>query len=173
MIKAKLNKTNEKLSTKCISPMKPGYHPKTDTSEELNGEKMRYLHKTIRILRWEIEIVLIKIILEVSLLPSHLVMPRRGHMQQLYHIFGYLNKRSRTRLLLDTGQTNISEDRFFQLDQYDFYKGYEDPIPLDVTKPRGNPMSIHVFMDLDHTRNKVTQRSQSDVLIFCNMSPVL
>ena len=50
-LEAKLNNTNEKLPTKYTSPMKPGYHPSMDISEELNSEEMRYFQETIEILR--------------------------------------------------------------------------------------------------------------------------
>ena len=42
-----------------------------------------------------------------------------------------------------------------------------------MPKPRGNPMSTHCFVDANHAGNKVTRRSQTGVLIFCNKSPVM
>ena len=60
-----------------------------------------------------IEIVRIDILLKFLLLSSHLDILRRGHMQQLYHIFGQLMQVSRICLSLVTAQPYISDDRFY------------------------------------------------------------
>ena len=37
-----------------------------------------------------------------------------------------------------------------------------------MTKPRGNSVSTHCFVDANHAGNKVTRRSQTGILIFVN-----
>ena len=83
--------------------MKPGYHKSMDTNDELNREEIQYFQDTMKFLIWEIEIGCIDILLEASLLLSHLYIPRSTHMYQVYHIFGKLKKVIRRRLFLDLG----------------------------------------------------------------------
>ena len=74
----------------------------------------------IGILRWAIEIGIIDILLKVSLLSSHLALPRIGHLQAVYRIFGYLKQVPKQRLYFDPKKPIISEDRFQILDWEDF-----------------------------------------------------
>ena len=83
-------------------------------------------------LRWAIELGRVDILLEVSLLSSHLCLPRIGHLEQVFHIFGYLKESPRRRLYFDPDHPNISEDRFRKFDWEDFYKGVKEDIPSDV-----------------------------------------
>ena len=76
-------------------------------------------------------------------------------------------------MFLDPGHPEISEDRFSWFYWDDFYKRSEETIPLGVPKPHGNPISIHVFVDSYHAGDKVTQSSQSGILIYSNMTLVL
>ena len=69
-----------------------GYHPSEDTSKEWDTEGIRYFQELIGVLRWAIELDRVDILLEVSLLSTHLALPRTGHLQQVYHIFGYLKQ---------------------------------------------------------------------------------
>ena len=40
-------------------------------------------------------------------------------------------------------------------------------------KPRGKIMTTHCFVDGNHAADKVTRRSQTGILIFCNRAPIL
>jgi hypothetical protein len=102
-----------------------------------------------------------------------LALPREGHLEQVYHIFAYLKHASRRRIYLDPSYPSISEDRFQEYDWTDFYKYAEDPIPANMPTPRGQPMSSHCFVDSDHAGDKVTRRSQTGILIFCNTAPII
>ena len=42
-----------------------------------------------------------------------------------------------------------------------------------MPSPRGNPVSLFVFVDADHGGNKVNRRSQSGILIFMNRAPIV
>ena len=72
--------------------MSTRYHPSEDTTKELNAEGVQFYQEMIGILLWAVEIGRVDIVLEVSLLSSHLTLPRIGHLQAVYHIFGYLKQ---------------------------------------------------------------------------------
>ena len=89
-IETKLDKEGQHLPSRCLMPMKAGYCPETDTSAELKTDGIQYFQELIGILQWACELRHIDIATEVSLLSSHLALPCIGHLQQVYHIFGYL-----------------------------------------------------------------------------------
>jgi hypothetical protein len=159
--------------SQCPTPMRSSYHPSEDDSAELNSEGLGYYQELIGVLRWAVEIGRLDILLEVSLLSSHLALPRKGHLEQVYHIFAYLKYAGRRRIFLDPTHPLISEDRFQKYDWTDFYKYAEEPIPPNMPKPRGNVMTTHCFVDSDHAGDRVTRRSQTGILIFCNKAPII
>ena len=59
---------------------------------ELVGDDKTYFQDLIGKLRWAIEIGKEDILLELTLLLSQLVIHRKVQMEQVYHIFGYLNE---------------------------------------------------------------------------------
>ena len=112
-------------------------------------------------------------LLEVALLSTHLALPRVGHLQQVYHIFGYLKNSPRRRLFFDPDHPNISESRFQKFDWEDFYRGAEEEIPMNAPEPRGREVGIHCFVDASHASDKMTRRSQTGILIFVNRAPII
>ena len=161
------------LPSKCLTPFISNYHPAEDTSPELDAAGTKYFQELIGVLRWAIELGRVDILLEVSLLSSHLALPRSGHLQQLYHVFGCLKASPRRRLHFDPDYPMISEDRFETFDWYDFYKDAKEEIPLDMPEPLGREVEIHCFVDANHAGEKVTRRSQTGILIFCNKAPIM
>jgi len=171
-VEEKLAKSGVRLPTRCHTPMTYKYHPAEDTTKELNEDGVQYFQELIGVLRWAIEIGRVDILYEVSLLSSHLALPRVGHLHQAYHIFGYLKESPRKRLFMDPDQPAVSENRFHRFDWEDFYKDAKEEMPPDMPEPRGKELSIHCFVDAGHAADKNSRRSQTGVLIFCNRAPI-
>ena len=70
------------------------------------------------------------------MLSSHLAMPRVGHLQAVYRIFGYLKQLPKRILFFDPQKPTISEDRFQKFDLEDFYSDTQEKIPLDMPKTK-------------------------------------
>ena len=104
---------------------------------------------------------------------THLALPRRGHLEQLHHIFGYLKTNPKRKLFFDPQHRNIDERAFTEHDWYEFYRDAKERLPNDSPKPRGNMVSTHCFVNSDHAGDKVTRRSQTGILIFVNRAPIL
>ena len=75
---------------------------------------------------WAVELGRVEILLEVTLLSTHLILPREGHLQRVYHIFGCLKKSPRRRVFMDQDQRNIDESRSKKFDWVDFYIDAEE-----------------------------------------------
>jgi hypothetical protein len=172
-VEAHLDKSGQRLPTRCTTVMKADYRPELDVTAELNADGTRYFQELIGILRWAIELGRIDIAMETSMLSSHLALPRDGHLQAAYHIFGYLKAKPRRTLAFDPSHLDIDETRFKECDWRDFYRDAKECIPGDAPEPRGNIVSTHCFVDADHAGNRITRRSQTGILIFCNRAPIL
>ena len=86
---------------KCRTTMLTSYHPMEDVTKDLNAESIQFYQELIGILRWAVEIGRVDILLEVSLFSSHLAFPRFGHLQAVYHKFGYLKQIPNRKLYFD------------------------------------------------------------------------
>ena len=165
---------HQKGLPKAATPFsKQDYHPAHDTSPELDADDANYFQELIGVLRWGIEIGRIDILLEVSLLSTHLALPRRGHLLQVYNIFGYLKYASRRRLYFDPTIPKIPLSGFKQYDWQDFYKDAKEEMPHNMPEPRGNSVSMYCFVDASHAADKVNRKSHTGVLIFLNRAPIL
>ena len=91
-VEARLAKSDLRLPFRCDTPMRTSYHPSEDVTREINAKGFHTYQELIGILSWVIEIGRIYILLEVSLLSSHLALPRIGHLQAVYRIFQYLKQ---------------------------------------------------------------------------------
>ena len=172
-VEAHLDKSGQRLPTRCTTVMKADYRPELDVTAELNAAGTRYFQELVGILRWAIELGRIDIAMETSMLSSHLALPRDGHLQAVYHIFGYLKGKPKRTLAFDPSHPDIDETRFKECDWRDFYRVARECVPGDAPEPRGNIVSTHCFVDADHAGNRITRRSQTGILIFCNRAPIL
>ena len=48
-----------------------------------------------------------------------------------------------------------------------------DELPHNMPTPYGKGVDINVFVDADHAGNRVTRRSHTGVIIYCNMAPII
>ena len=139
----------------------------------MNAEGMLVYPELIGILCWAVDIGRVDILLEVSLLSSQLSIPHVGHLQAVYRVFGYLNKLPKRKLYFDPRKPMISEDRLQKFDCEDLLPGACNPIPLDMTRPRGNSVSTHCFVEAKHAGDKTTRKSMTGILIFCNRVSII
>lgn len=172
-VETKLGEAGQRLPSRCPTPMQANYRPELDVTAELKIKEVRYFQELIGVLRWAVELGRIDIAMEVSMLSSHLAMPRMGHLQQVYHMFGYLKVKTKRTLVFDPAHPDIDENRFLQCDWHDFYRGAKESIPGDAPEPRGNMVTTHCFVDADHAGNRLTRRSQTGILIFVNRAPII
>ena len=156
-IEQTLTETNQCLPTKCRTPLSSGYKPKLDTSPKLKTEGLQRYQELIGILCWAVELGRVDILLETSLMSMHLALPRRGHLEQLHHIFSYLKTNPKRKLLFDPQHPNIDKRAFKEHDWYEFYRDAKERLPSDSPKPRSNMVSTHCFVHSNHAGDKVTR----------------
>jgi hypothetical protein len=121
-VETELEKVSKALPTKVTTPTMADYRPELDHSKKLGPDQATYFAGLIGILQWCIELGWIDIIVEVSLFSRFLACPREGHMQQAFHVFGYLKKHARSRMVFDETVPTIDQSRFQVVDWSEFYR---------------------------------------------------
>ena len=101
-----------KIPSKAETPLITSYRPELDVSSELTSRDSTYYQSLIGILWWIVELGRIDICLEVSMMSSHLVMPRKVHLNQVLHLFAYLCKYHNTELVYDPSDPVVEHDVF-------------------------------------------------------------
>ena len=167
-----LAQRNMKLKKKATAPITTAYRPELDASPELDPTDAAYYQSVIGILRWAVELGRIDITCEVSMLSSHLALPREGHMQQVYHIFAYLKCHHNSRIVFDPTYPTIDYDNFPRKDWTSSYGDIKEEIPDNAPETRGEGFIMTAYVDADHAGDKLTRRSRTGYIIFLNMAPI-
>ena len=84
--------------------MTVGYRPERDVSAGVQ----RY-QELISALGLAAELGRVDILLETAMLSTYMALPRKGHFEQVYHVFGYLKNHSKRRLFFDPWHPEIDE----------------------------------------------------------------
>lgn len=173
-VKVYLAEQGKKLPERVRTPLASNYRPEIDFSEELDSGEASYYMSLIGILRWIVELGRVDIFCEVSMMSSHLALPRRGHLDQLYHIFSYLGKHHNAEMVFDPTYPAIDESKFKREDwsstMYEYEKGEE--LPPNMPEPRGNGFIMRAFVDADHAGDSITRKSRSGFIVYLNNAPI-
>jgi hypothetical protein len=172
-LEAELQKSGKMLIGKPRVPFQHGYRPELDTSPLLDDDQANYYASLIGVLRWAVELGRIDIHIHVALLSSYLAQPRLGHLQQVLHIFAYLRCHEQSTIVFDHNPVDWDEEQFKKYDWTDFYGDVKESIPPNAPTPKGNPVQVNMFIDADHTANKMTRRSQTGIIIYINRAPII
>lgn len=140
-------------------------------SPALDSQEAAYYQSLIGILRWIVELGRVDICLEVSMMSSHMVLPREGHLEQVLHIFTYLKKYHNAELVYDPSDPAIDETEFEVRDwtssEFGHLEGREE-LPPNMPEPRGQGFVLNAKVDADHASDSVTRRSRTGFLVWIN-----
>ena len=164
---------NSKLPKNASAPFPRDYDPVLDVTEELDKEGISYYQSQIGVLRWMVELGRIDIITEVSLLASHLALPRKGHLEAVFHIYAYLKQHHAYVLALDPTYPDIDKSMFnLDADWHGMYDGVSEPIPDNMPEPLGKELVLRLFKDSDHAGDRMIRRSRTGYIIYGNNAPL-
>ena len=114
---------------------KMGYDPELKTSPEFDSYAVLYYLTKICILRWMFELGRIDIIMEVSLLLSHIALPREGHLEGAVHVMAHVGQTYNSRLVNDPTYPGIDHSVFKKCDSLEFYKYAKEAVPTNAAEP--------------------------------------
>jgi hypothetical protein len=92
---------------------------------------------------------------------KYLIQPREGHLNEIFHLFGYLKSHDRSRIVLDASHPKIDESSFVKQDWTNFYMDARESIPPNAPEPRGNSVVMSCFVDANHAGDKVTHQGSN------------
>ena len=164
------NFDGRKFQKRVSGPWPTDYASELDETPELSPAMANYYQSEVGVLHWIVELGRVDIITEVSILASHMAMPREGHLEALFHVFGYLQKKHNSRLVFDPTYPEIDMSVFIQSDWKHFYGEVEEPKPPDAPEPRGKEVDMHLYVDSDHAGDKKHHRSRTGFFVFLNSS---
>ena len=170
-----LAKKGKKLVAKAPTALSNGYRPELDVSPELESGDASYYHSLIGVLRWIVELGRVDINVEVSMMSSHLALPREGHLEELFHIFAYLKKHHHAEMVFDPTPVEIDSTAFEAQDWSYSQYGCEDmkeELPPNMPEPKGCSMRMRVYVDSDLAGCHVTRRSRTGFVVFLNNAPI-
>jgi hypothetical protein len=90
------------------------------------------------VLRWIVELGRVDLDVEVSMMSSHLALPREGHLKGIYHIFASLKAHSNTKMVFNLMPPIIDMTLFEHQDWFSAY-GCEE---LKEEMPNNMPSSF-------------------------------
>ena len=163
------------MPAKASTPMRTAYRPELDITPKLGPVMASYYMSLIGILRWICELGRVDICLEVSMMSSHMAMPREGHLQEVLQIFSYLWDHHNAELVFDLSDPVIDEAKYERKDWTSSEFGHIDGIeelPKNAPEPRGLGFTIRAKVDADHASDTVTRRSRTGFLVYINSALV-
>ena len=92
------------------------YDPDMDMTKQVSTELATYYQSQIGILHWMVEMGRIDIAMEVSLLASHVALPREGHLEAVFHMYAYLKHKHNSRYALHPTYPQVHMGDFREVD---------------------------------------------------------
>ena len=121
-----------------------------------------------------VELGSVNIFLEVSMLLSHLALPREGHLQQLFHMFHYLKRNHNSDMVFYPSDPVIDEYTFNRkyCAAYEFGLSLDEEMPTNMPQPHGMGFVMRAYVDADHAGDSITYRYRTGFLVYLNCAPV-
>ena len=155
-----------KLTQKALYPFPGDYDPDLDTTDALKDDQVTYFQSQTGILRWMVELGRVDIATEVSLLSSHVALPRDCHLETIFHLYAYLKQKHNSQLALDPAYPQVDMRSFHKADWTDVYGDISEVVPNNAPEPRGKEIELCVFVNSDHANDKIRWRSRRGFCIF-------
>jgi len=163
-----------KLPARAETHLSSEYRPEIDILEELGASEGAYYQLLIGILRWMVELGRVDICCEISMMSSHLALPRKGHLEQLFRVFAYLKKYHNTEMIFDPSEPEIDMQLFPRKDweATEFGADLNEELPGAMPASRGLGFVMRAFVDADHAGDTVTHCLRTGFLVYLNMAPI-
>ena len=154
------------------SPLEKGDHPEMDDSELLDADGTVTYQSLIGALQWLITIGRFDVATAVMSLSSFRAAPRRGHLDRVKRIYGYVAKMRYGVIRIRTDEPDYSD---LPVQEYDWsksvYGDIQEVLPKDAPKPLGKFVTLTHFVDANLMHDMVTGRSVTGILHLINKTP--
>ena len=94
--------------------------------------------------------------------------PSKRHLGAMLRTFGYLKNHMKLWIIYDTKFLEDQGEVDIELNWSELYPNAVEDIPPEITYPKGNPVRMNNFVDIDHTYDIETRWSVNVLIIFLN-----
>jgi hypothetical protein len=105
-----------------------------------------------------VDLVCISIIPDVSMLSTHLFLPREGHLEAVLRVFAYMGLHHNARFVFDITYTSVDMGTFIKTYWKSMYGDVKGMLPSDAPVSRGKEVYIRLFVDSGHAGDQLTRR---------------
>jgi hypothetical protein len=156
---------------KASSPLEQNDHLEMEDSPFLRQDEMQQFQSLIGAMQWAVLIGRLDIVTAVMSLSSFRAMPRRGHLERVKQIYGYLRKMKEARIRVLTNEPDYSD---YQDPEYDWslsvYGDVKEIIATDIPEPKGKYVTLSHYFDANLYHDMLTGRSVTTILHFLNQT---
>ena len=162
----------EKPHANVYSPLERGDHPELDNSELLDKTGIQQYQSLIGSLQWAISLGRFDIATAVMTMSSFRAAPRRGHLERLRRMCGYLTKMKHATITFRTHEIDYSD---LPSKDYSWTSVYGDAakmLPHDAPEPLGKSVTLTHYVDANLYHDAITGRSVTGILHLLNATPI-
>ena len=155
------------------TPLEKNDHPELDDSELLDLEQVKIYQSLIGALQWTVQIGRFDITTAVMTLSRFRAAPRKGHLDRVRRIHGYLSKFRHATIRIRTEEPDLSaiEDKVYDW-SYTCYAGAEEQIPDDMPRPLGKRVVTSAYKDANLYHDLISGKAVTGILHFLNKTPI-
>ena len=155
------------------SPLEPGDHPETDTTDFCNDKDITVFQSLIGSCQWAVSLCRLDIASAVMTLSSFRAKPRVGHLMQAKQMVGYLYSFWGAALRFRTHEPDYSgiPEPVHEWD-YSVYGNVEEYVPSDIPEPLGKYVRMTHYVDANLYHDYLTGRSVTGILDLLNSTPI-
>lgn len=159
------------------SPMENGDHPEDDSSELLPPEEVQTFQQLLGIAQWLVTIGRFDICFAVSAMSRFNAVPRRGHLERMFRVFGYLKKYRDQWIVIDSRDPLLSEhleplNMEWGADYTDADGDNKEELDPSHPTPKGKEIALTFFVDADHGHDHHTRRSITGIIAMLGSTPI-
>jgi hypothetical protein len=160
-------------TNKITSPLVKGGHPEIDDSAFLEEEGIQQYQSLIGQLQWAILLGRFDIAVAIMTMSAFRSAPRKGHLDRVKRICGYLSKMRHSAIRICTEEPDYSDiPRTEYYWEFSVYRGAKEEIPKDAPDPLSKPVVTATYVDANLYHCMLTGKSVSGVLHLFNKTPV-
>lgn len=158
---------------KAKTPLEKGDHPEIDESELCDKKEMKIYMSLIGQLQWLVSLGRFDIYSTLTTMSKFRVAPRKGHLERLKRMFGYVVFTRDAALRVRTGIPDLSAFPNQQHEwAYTVYGKVREQIPADAPEPLGKEIVHLCYVDANLYHCMITGRALTAVLHILNQTLV-
>jgi len=162
----------EKPRTNVYSPLEKNDHPELDDSELLDAEGTSQYQSLIGSLQWAITLGRLDIATAVMTMSGFRAAPRRGHLDRVRRICGYISKMKHGMLKFRVHEPDYSDLPEKDYDWFHIYGDVTELLPTDAPKPLGKPVTFTHYVDANLYHDAINGHSVKGVLHLIIATPI-